>query len=58
MVNSHSLRRLSTASAPKIAKNAAPSSHYVILRMYYAQMVFFYKRFSTLFYWHTYKPFI
>ena len=50
MVNSHSLRRLSTASAPKIAKNAAPSSHYVILRMYYAQMVFFYKRFSTLFY--------
>ena len=26
MVNSHSLQRLSTASTPKIAKNAVPSS--------------------------------
>ena len=39
MANSHSLRRLLTASAPKMAKNAVPSSWYVILRMYYAQMI-------------------
>ena len=39
MANSHSLRRLSTASTPKIAKNAVPSSQYVILRINYAQMV-------------------
>ena len=49
MVNSHSLRRLSTASAPKIAKNAVPSSWYVILRMYCAQMVVFISSFRLYF---------
>ena len=39
MVKKHSIRRLSAASAPKIAINAVPSSKYVILRMYCAQMV-------------------
>ena len=38
-VNSRSYRRLSTASAPKSAKKAVPSPSYVILRMYYGQMV-------------------
>ena len=45
MVNSHSLQRLSTASA----KNAVPSSLYVILRMYYAQMVVFISSFQLHF---------
>ena len=50
MVNSHSLRRLSTASAPKMAKkNAVPSWWYVILRMYYAQMVVFISSFQLYF---------
>ena len=49
MVNSHSLRRLSTASVPKVAKNAVPSRWYVILRMYYAQMVVFISSFQLYF---------
>ena len=46
MVNSHSLRRLSTASAPEIAQKCCPI---VILRMYYAQMVVFISRFQLYF---------
>ena len=49
MVNNHSLRRLLTASSPKMAKNAVPSSQYVILRMYYAQMVVFISSFELYF---------
>ena len=49
MVNSHSLRRVSTASAPRIAKNAAPSQTYVILRMYYTQVVVFISSFQLYF---------
>ena len=39
IVNSHFLRRLSAGSAHKSAQNAVTSTLYVILRMYYAQMV-------------------
>ena len=45
-VNSRSYRRLSTASAPKSAKKAVPSPSYVILRMYYGQMVVFISSFQ------------
>ena len=49
MVISHSLRRLSTASATKIVKNALQSSYYVMLTMYYAQMVVFISSFRPYF---------
>ena len=48
-----------TASAPKSAKkNAVPSSQYVILRMYYTQMVVFISSFQLDFIdTHTYLSF-
>ena len=49
MVNCHSLRRLSTVSAPKMAKIAVLSWWYVILRMYYAQKVVFISSFQLYF---------
>ena len=49
MVNSHSLRRLSTASTPKIAQKCCPIVIVKTLKMYYAQMVVFIRSFQLYF---------
>ena len=54
MVNSHSIRRLSTASAPKIAKQCCP----IVIVCNFKNALYsngcFYRQFLTLFYRHTY----
>ena len=49
IIKSHSLRRLSTASAPKIAQKCCPIVTVCILRMYYAQVVIFISSFQLYF---------
>ena len=57
-VNSRSYRRLSTASAPKIAKKCCPIVIVCNFKNALCSNGCFYKQFSILFYWHTDIPFI